>query len=113
MPVKPCRKAGCGEFAKKGGAYCPAHTIERDDAASRRVAERGTAAQRGYGTVWQRIRERVLRDEPMCRRCGRVATLVHHRDRNAFNNDPMNHEPLCKPCHDAEHKDEMWRGRRK
>ena len=34
------------------------------------------------------------------------AVLVHHIDRDEFNNDPSNHESLCNPCHETEH--ERW-----
>ena len=40
-----------------------------------------------------------------CERCGSTEfLLVHHRDHNHYNNDPMNLETLCKRCHQIEHK---------
>lgn len=40
-----------------------------------------------------------------CERCGSTDNLlVHHRDHNHYNNDPMNLETLCKRCHQIEHK---------
>jgi len=45
--------------------------------------DRGTTHERGYGRQWQLLRQVVLNEEPVCRRCmarGRVtaATLVDH-----------------------------------
>lgn len=40
-----------------------------------------------------------------CERCGANENLlVHHRDENRRNNDPMNLETLCKRCHQIEHR---------
>jgi 5-methylcytosine-specific restriction protein A len=44
---------------------------------------RGTSTQRGYGATWRRIRDQVLRNEPLCRSCHAqnvvtLATQVHH-----------------------------------
>ncbi|WP_373047191.1 HNH endonuclease [Vulgatibacter sp.] len=68
------------------GSRCPAHEragfLEQDERA-RYDRQRGTAAQRGYDAAWRRLRDGVLREEPLCRACegeGRVAvaTLVDH-----------------------------------
>lgn len=40
----------------------------------------------------------------ICERCGKTATLVHHRDHNRNNNVTSNLESLCKQCHQIEHK---------
>lgn len=71
--------------------------------------ERGTAAQRGYGSRWQRTRIGFLAAHPLCASCmaaGRVteATVVdhivpHRGDMNLFW-QRSNWQPLCKPCHD-------------
>ena len=50
----------------------------------------------------------VLSEEPLCRRCRAkgltvLATMVHHIDGNSSNNNRENLEPLCDPCHRAEH----------
>jgi 5-methylcytosine-specific restriction protein A len=59
---------------------------------------------------WAAIRESVLLDEPLCRRCiaegvYEAATVVNHVERHggdalAFYAGPF--EPLCKPHHDRE-----------
>lgn len=57
---------------------------------------------------WRKIRARKLQENPLCERClkqGRteVATVVHHRDGNEWNNDPDNLESLCRQCHELHH----------
>lgn len=43
-----------------------------------------------------------------CERCGSQQNLlIHHRDRNRYNNEPVNLETLCKKCHQIEH--ECWK----
>ena len=60
---------------------------------------RGTTAQRGYGSHWQRLRKVILASEPLCRSCGVIAEEVDNIDGDSRNNDPANLRPLCKPCH--------------
>jgi 5-methylcytosine-specific restriction endonuclease McrA len=41
----------------------------------------------------------------ICERCGsKHNILVHHRDRNRYNNKKGNLEVLCKSCHQKEHE---------
>lgn len=77
--------------------------------ADQRSAE-AAAYRRLYKTSrWQRIREIVLAEQPLCRRCLRMdtveeATVVHHKDgghkgdEDKFWAGPF--EALCKSCHD-------------
>ena len=39
-----------------------------------------------------------------CRKCGKRAIVIHHKNRNSNNNSEENLEPLCKKCHSIEHK---------
>jgi 5-methylcytosine-specific restriction enzyme A len=74
--------------------------------------DKRTAAQRGYGSRWQRAREQFL-DQPenaLCRYCQRegkveAATVVdhilpHQGDMELFWRR-SNWQPLCKNCHDT------------
>lgn len=71
---------------------------------------RKTAAQRGYGSKWQKARKAYLARHPLCVHCeaeGRVtpATDLDHRvphkgDMRLFW-DSSNWQPLCKPHHSA------------
>ncbi len=71
-------------------------------------SQRGSAASRGYGRDWQRLRRLVLSEEPLCRECqkrGRVtlAVEVDHivpiRKAPERRLDQTNLQGLCKPCH--------------
>lgn len=69
---------------------------------------RATAAERGYGSRWQRARLTFLNDHPLCVRCeakGLVteATVVDHvtphkGDQGLFW-DEANWQSLCETCH--------------
>lgn len=97
-PRHPCRAALCPKLAPSGQPYCEDHASEGN-------RWRGTTTERGYGASWQRIRLRVLKGEPLCRRCAAKglavpARDVHHRDENPHNNARGNLEPLCRQCHE-------------
>lgn len=100
-PKRPCAYPGCGALVTDG-PHCEKHRGADD-------RRRGTAAQRGYGSKWQRYRLRFLRRQPLCVRCqaeGRVtaAQVVDHVQ--PHKGDPVlfwsvtNHQALCKSCHD-------------
>ena len=81
---------------------------QQREAGVRDLPPKQTTTERGYGYAWQQLRKRILRDEPLCRRCkeqGRTtaAQQVHHRDHNTLNTALDNLEPLCKACHAAHH----------
>lgn len=89
-----CEYPGCG--AVSGQRLCPTH---------RREVDRASAAARGYGRRWRRIRLSVLRQQPLCAAdgCTRSATDVHHRvplDAGGTNHRD-NLVGLCHQCHAA------------
>lgn len=73
---------------------------------ARRIAAPNRAA-RDYnlsGAAWRRLREDILRREPLCRACharGVIARAEHvdHIDEDANNTRPDNLQPLCRRCH--------------
>jgi len=70
-----------------------------NDAAYNRA--RGSAAARGYGYRWRRLRRMVLNREPLCVRCGVPATDVDHivpRSRGG-GDDFENLQAMCRSCH--------------
>lgn len=105
-PRKPCAQVNCPELVEAGERYCPKHKKQKQKHYDQ---ERGTAAQRGYNSrVWRKVRNIVLRDEPLCRRCKaegkfKAATVVHHIDEDSRNNLRDNLEPLCERCHNRHH----------
>jgi len=96
VPTKtlvPCRHAGCPALTVSG--YCPSHQPS--------VAQRPSAAERGYDARWHKARKQYLRDHPVCVRCGNLATDVdhvipHRGDLNLFW-DQGNWQALCGLCH--------------
>ena len=70
---------------------------------------RRNANQRGYDARWREYRKEYLHRHPICCECkehGRIveASVVDHIKPHRGNEklfvDTMNHQPLCKPCHD-------------
>ena len=114
LPPRPCRWPGCPKLSSDGSGYCPDHV---DQAKARQAKQRHeqdrrqSAARRGYDRRWAAVRAIKLRTGPLCERCGKVATVVHHvvpvEDRPDLRLDLANLESLCRSCHEIEH------GRRK
>ncbi|MBK8772848.1 MAG: HNH endonuclease [Rhizobiales bacterium] len=107
MPLRPpsaCRKPGCRGLVRDGvcsvcGPLRRAVQFDQD-------ARRGTAARRGYGSRWQRVRMMYLQAHPLCAMCeksGRVsqATDVHHVEKKRDGGPDMaeNLMALCHVCH--------------
>lgn len=108
MALSPLRQCPmCGAKHSGPGQYCAAHTPKRLTRAQTDHHREKTAA-RGYGSDWRKMRDQKLRRDPLCEKCaadGRIvpASVVHHRDHDERNNDPENHESLCRACHEREH----------
>ena len=110
MPARAasiCRHAGCGRRIDVPG-YCAAHQgdARQWDSAARAKARQSKRALPTNSTAWRRIREGVLRANPLCVECEKQrrvtpATVVDHIDGDAMNNDPSNLQGLCAPCHSA------------
>jgi 5-methylcytosine-specific restriction protein A len=101
-PRRPCGHPGCPALTS-GSRFCPEHSREFGRGYEK---DRGTAASRGYDARWQRIRARVLNEEPLCRFClddGHVtmAEVVDHVDGDSRNNARRNLRPLCERCHNS------------
>ncbi len=101
----PCRHKGCGRVTRLG--YCEQHQRERQHQADER---RGSAAARGYGSRWRRVRLQYLARNPLCVRCGDegravpatvVDHIVPHRGDFGLMWAPANYQALCVSCHNA------------
>lgn len=100
----PCLFPGCPRLIEPGtGGYCDDHKKPEQD-------HRKSAAARGYGARWRRIRAMFLARHPICSdrygvhsREGRVepATDVHHKKakRNGGRDSFDNLEAMCHSCH--------------
>ena len=99
-----CKRPGCAGLVQAG--VCSVCGPLRRASAAEHDEQRGTAAQRGYGGRWQRVRAAYLAAHPLCAHCqqaGRIAaaTDVHHvvprRDGGSDRWDNL--LPLCHSCH--------------
>ena len=73
---------------------------------TRRIDRRESAAARGYGHRWRKLRQMILARRPLyadCKKLGRVvlAEDVHHivARRDGGKDEESNLEALCHSCH--------------
>lgn len=101
MPQKPL--SYCTDFPR-----CKKKTSSGRCSSCRSDAERrrGSAAKRGYGRAWERIRRNYIERNPVCERpgCWLRATDVNHKDGKGplGDNSPENLEALCHGHHSEE-----------
>jgi len=109
MPMmKVCSVGGCNNTTQ--GRYCSSHTkLRHKDYDSKRP----TSRQRGYDSKWEKLRNLVRREEPLCRECskhGRIRSTEHidHIIPVATREDLRlvreNLQGLCSACHVAKTK---------
>ena len=99
-------KCSNGGMAVEGRSRCSYHgggAWQRTDPASKHR----------YGAAWQKLRSRVLREQPRCE-CGAPTTDVDHIVAHADGgtDDRSNLRALCRDCH-KKHTAEQNRARRK
>ena len=99
--ARPCAQPGCPATQRDGRQFCEVHRRQYETA-------RGSAAKRGYGHEWQRLRRLFLNAHPLCvdpfkDHPGQVvaASEVDHKIPKARGgtNAWDNLQALCKPCH--------------
>lgn len=77
MALRHCSEPRCSALVRQGRCEKHAHL----DPKKFHDKARGTASQRGYGSAWKRLRDQVLREEPLCSVCrdedGRVEVSTH------------------------------------
>lgn len=102
--LHPCSVPGCTELIRDG-RYCQQHIIAHSHLYEQ---QRGTAASRGYGARWQRLRKMYLAAHPICVdpdsvHPGQVipATDPHHiiPRREGGPDSEENLMALCHSCH--------------
>lgn len=100
-PLKPCSWPGCPELTHS--RHCDRHTRQESKDID---ARRGSSASRGYGARWRRIRDQVLREEPLCRECKEKGRVEPARDVDHVvsklvggTDDRSNLQALCHACH--------------
>ena len=106
---KPCGQPGCP--ALTDGRYCAAHARSEQRRYDR---ERGSAARRGYGARWRKVRRLVLARDLICLApgCTQAATDVDHvvPKRAGGTDDMDNLQGFCHACHSAKtaREDGRW-----
>lgn len=106
---RPCLEPGCSSDAEQGLPRCAEHQREHTRAKDQRTERAG---QRVYRTKrWQILRRRKLFHDPLCERCGAIATEVHHIKGVEVSTWEMEQlESLCASCHAKETRAEQLRG---
>ncbi len=106
--LRPCRTKGCRGLVREG-RYCEACRGQERDAYDQ---ARGSAAARGYGHRWRKLRLMYLRAHPLCVVCGDAASEVDHiHPRAAGGSDDWdNLQALCKSCHSRKTRREQGGG---
>jgi len=108
MPLRPlreCAAPGCRALTRD--SRCEAHAV--DVKRQRWESDtRETAAERGYGWQWSKVRTYKLKRDPLCSDCDgqgktEVATAVHHINEDQHDNRMDNLLSLCRECHERRH----------
>ena len=102
-PARPCTRTGCPELAP-----CPVHGRAVRERAYQQ--SRPSAAERGYGSAWARIRATYARLHPLCEQCAQPTTEIHHRVplSQGGTHAWANLIALCASCHDRAHRATRW-----
>ena len=106
-PLRPCKEFGCKRLVKRG--YCELHIKKHHDrykeSNSNYDRMRLSSRQRGYDTAWHKFRSYYLRLNPICVRCGAIATLIHHIKPlpTGEKYEHSNLQALCIKCHNKIH----------
>lgn len=103
---KPC--VVCRALVRDGTTRCQAHKVRPGTFADK---SRGTAAERGYGAAWRRVRDRIMRrDAGVCRcaECKRLGRILeaHEVDHivpkaQGGTDDDDNLQAINRECHKA------------
>lgn len=108
-PTSPSRL--CGRCGWIGKGRCPNCSGWNHGPAAPNKRSIPTSSSR-----WRKLRAAVLRDEPLCRTCGALATEVDHIVPVAEGGEELqrdNLQPLCHPCHARKTHLESQRGKRR
>lgn len=111
-PNKPCRHRGCGTLTRDASSYCEEH---RAEAVGWARSNASSAAERGYGGEWRKIRARVMRrDVGLCQPCARLGAVSLAQEVDHIVNKAQakglgwtqqrvdaeeNLQAICKACH--------------
>lgn len=103
--LKPCRHPGCPN--PTANVYCEQHQGAQKIQREYFDKQRGSAARRGYGRLWQAIRLRILARDPICSNPFNlenhivISTEVDHKVPRSSGGDDSddNLQGVCTSCH--------------
>lgn len=101
-PKRPCSHPGCSELTD--GRFCEKHQKLHDQHYNK--YERDPETRKRYGWAWKKIRNKYIKNNPLCEQClkkGRLtpAQEVHHIKplSKGGTHDEKNLMALCSCCH--------------
>ena len=101
-PKRPCSFPNCSELVD--GRFCKEH--ERQENKRYEKYQRDPETAKRYGRAWRKIRNKFIREHPLCQQCLKDSRLktaeeVHHilPLRRGGTHDASNLMALCKSCH--------------
>lgn len=107
-PRRPCAYSNCSKYAEGGEQYCTEHKKHMDRHYNQ--YQRDPECNKRYDKAWKRIRDRYIKDHPLCEEClrdGRLtpAEIVHHKVELSAGgtHDRENLCSLCKHHHSSIH----------
>lgn len=101
---------------KKGKRVCTQCNKATEGHCCRPPDNRPTHAKRGYDRAWQRLRDEVIKQQPLCSQCleqGKttLTKIIDHitpwqsgateQEREYLRLEPLNLQPLCQAHHNA------------
>ena len=114
-PRRPCTMPSCPALAEPGHSRCTLHKRKEKQENDR---SRGTSKERGYDSVWHRVRNLKADCSPLCQSClscgiERPLDVVHHIKSIEYYPELRlvmeNLMSLCTPCHEKIHGKERWK----
>lgn len=106
--LKLCSYPGCRKLVPIGQKYCDQHKDTVQVQRPRYDRYRESAAARGYGHCWRKLRAAFHREHPLCEECRTkgiltpamdVDHIIPHKGNQQLMWDKNNLQALCKSCH--------------
>ena len=100
-PLQPCAHPGCPNLSDE--RYCELHRKEHE-------YKRNPESNKKYGRAWKRIRDKYIKEHPLCEMCEKEGRLVpaeeiHHilPVSRGGTHSRDNLMALCRSCHNKIH----------